>query len=92
MFWRKNKKKEAIELQTAQAELLRIQIEFLPHMRYPTTIVREGSRWVCSFQCHPDPLQCVTAYGDSPSQACANFDALWNADPPEIDPEELEQF
>lgn len=92
MFWRRNKQTDQIQLQVAQHELLRIQMEFLPHMRYPTVVVREGSRWVCSFPCHPDPLICVTAYGETPTQACNNFDLLWNSDPPEIDLEELEQF
>ncbi len=92
MFWKRNKKRDGIQVQVAHHELLRIRAEFLPHMLYPTVVVREGSKWVCSFPCHPDPMLCVTAYGETPAQACSNFDALWSASPPEIDAEELEQF
>ncbi len=66
--------------ETHAAELLLVEqkMSFLPSRNFPVSIHREGSRWVCSFGFHPDPAFHVTAYGDCPAQACANFDALWN--------------
>ena len=90
MFWKRDP--SPLELDKAKFELLRIQIELCPHMVYNAAIVREGSRWCCTLPCHSDPLQCVTAYGDSPQQACLNFDALWNTNPPDFEEDELEQF
>lgn len=62
----------------AALQLMYAQMSLLPHSRVPVSITRDGSRWVCTFACHPDPMKCVIAYGESPSQACLNFDHLWN--------------
>lgn len=72
------------EAEAAKADEILTKMSFLPHRAWPVQIYREGSRWLCMLQHHPDPLQCVIAYGDSPAQACENFDALWNA-PTEMD-------
>jgi hypothetical protein len=63
--------------EAAEAMSLAARMTLMPSNRLPVTVYRDGSHWVCSFDCHPDPLKCVVAYGESPSQACANFDALW---------------
>ena len=62
----------------ADLELLIARLSLLPHNCLPITVTRDGSRWVCMYECHPDPLRCVIAYGESPKQACENFDNLWN--------------
>ncbi|MCI0564798.1 MAG: hypothetical protein MN733_40545 [Nitrososphaera sp.] len=66
-----------VELEVAKAKLLKIQTSFSPHRNVPVRIFRDGSRWVCLYQSHPDIMKCVVAYGDSPAQACFNFDNLW---------------
>lgn len=76
---------EQLKLQEQQLknEYARLRVEELkerltPHCNVPVTIYREGSRWVCIFEGHPDETKCVVAYGESPKQACDNFDNLWN--------------
>lgn len=82
------RQKASIEVEIAQAKLLRLQYNFLPHLNVPVRVYRDGSRWVCIFESHPDPMRCVIAYGDSPAQACSNFDALWRGGHIIQDPEE----
>lgn len=70
-------------------------MEFLPHMNVPVRVYREGPRWVCIFESHPDMQSCVVAYGDCPRQACENFDHIWNGTGfalPDVEEEEEEQF
>jgi hypothetical protein len=40
---------------------------------YPVTVEHDGLRWICQY------LGCDEAvgYGDSPSDACSAFDAMW---------------
>jgi hypothetical protein len=92
ILWRLRKKILEKQLQKAEAELMTAQHLMLPSNCFPVQIIREGSRWVCTFPCHPDPLQCVTAYGDSPLQATINFDNLWTGVGEIIETEEEEQF
>lgn len=82
------RQKASIEVDIAKAKLTRIQQQFLPHLNVPVRVYRDGSRWICIFESHPDPLRCVIAYGDSPSQACSNFDSLWLGGHILPDPEE----
>lgn len=66
------------KLERAKLEHKACVMSFRPSHQLPISITRDGSRWVCIFQCDPDPLKCVIAYGDCPEQATQNFDALWN--------------
>lgn len=84
--------KATIEIEIAKLRLLEQQVSFAPHLNVPVRVYRDGSRWVCIFESHPDHLRCVVAYGDSPAQACRNFDALWNGGYIMQDPEEEEEF
>ena len=77
-------KKRQLELQILQVRLRneklkqsRIMLEFLPSYQLPVTITQENGRWVCGYYCHDDDMQNAVAYGDSPQQACMNFDQLW---------------
>ena len=88
MFSSLKKQKDQLEVEIAKTRLLRLQLQLLPHLRVPVRVYRDGSRWVCIFESHPDQLRCVIAYGDSPAQACSNFDALWNGGYVLQDPEE----
>ena len=85
------RQKASIEIEIAKLRLLEQQVSFAPHLNVPVRVYRDGSRWVCVFESHPDPLRCVVAYGDSPAQACRNFDALWNGPDFLIDSEEPEE-
>jgi len=88
-------KKARLEVEAARLRVIEMQMRFLPHCNVPVTVTREGSRWVCMFETDPDPLNCVVAYGESPAQACSNFDALWNGAPGfvlEDQEDEEEQF
>ena len=67
-----------LKIERAKVKLLEAQYKLLPHRNVPARLYRDGSRWVCVFQSHPDPMKCVIAYGDSPMQACVNFDNIWN--------------
>jgi len=75
------RKRIALQIEVEKLRVLDMQMRFLPHCNVPVNVVRDGSRWVCSFDSDPDPLKCVIAYGESPAQACSNFDALWNGAP-----------
>ena len=97
MFWKTLKaikmKIAENEMEESEALAIRARMSLMPHQQWPVTVTREGSKWVCSYPCHPDPLQCVTAYGDSPGQACSNFDSLWHQTDGLIDsPEDEEEF
>lgn len=48
-----------------------------PSWYLPVEIYRDGSKWVCILESSEELLDCPVAYGDSPKQACDNFDALW---------------
>lgn len=85
-----------MELATAKVLYYKAMNGMRPSRQLPITVYREGSRWVCIFETDPDIMKCVVAYGESPEQACMNFDCLWNGtaefliDPE--DEEEEEQF
>jgi len=89
------KKILALKLRKAELQLTEVMMNFRPSRQLPISVRREGSRWLCIFECDPDPTQCVVAYGESPEQATANFDYLWNGAPGfviEDEPDEEEQF
>lgn len=75
------RKRIALQIEVEKLRVLDMQLRFRPHCNVPVNVVRDGSRWVCLFESDQDPLKCVVAYGESPAQACANFDALWNGAP-----------
>ena len=84
-----------IKIERAKLDLLRTMLSFRPSRQLPITIVRDGGKWVCTFETDPDQMKCVTAYVESPEQATQNFDALWNGsgivlDDPEAEEEEEE--
>lgn len=66
-----------VDLRTAQAKYATAMARLRPSQTYPVNITLDGSRWVCTLFTDSNPLKCVTAYGNSPSQACENFDLLW---------------
>lgn len=72
------KKILAVKLRKAEMQLIATMANLRPSRQLPITVRREGSRWVCTFEVDPDPMNCVTAYGESPEQATSNFDYLWN--------------
>lgn len=80
MFGIQQLKKQLLKhkIETAKLEHLSVLMSFRPSRQLPINIVREGGKWVCSFETDPDEMKCVTAYGDCPEQATQNFDALWN--------------
>jgi len=76
--------KEQLELEILKTKLKRANYELgrtmtymRPSMTYPVCVYLDGTRWVCTLETHNDPLKCPTAYGESPDQACNNFDHLW---------------
>lgn len=81
--------KAQLEIEVSRYKLIAYQLELLPHMRYPVRIYRDGGHWVCILETDPEPMNCVIAYGESPAQACRNFDSLWNG-ANIIEPEEEE--
>lgn len=85
------KQKLQLDIKLGELRVLEQQISFAPHLNVPVRVFREGSRWVCVFESHPDPMRCVIAYGESPAQACRNFDALWNGTGFLLDGEEPEE-
>jgi len=80
MFGITQMKKQLLKhkIERAKLEHIAVMLSFRPSRQLPISVVREGAHWVCSFETDPDPLKCVTAFGDSPEQATQNFDALWN--------------
>ena len=89
------KQEQQLKVELMKLKVLAQQLSFSPHLNVPIRVYREGSRWVCVFECDPEPLNCVMAYGESPAQACSNFDALWNGAPGfviEDQEDEEEQF
>jgi len=84
-----------VKLQRAKLNVASLMTTFRPSRQLPISVTRDGSRWVCLFECDPDPMKCVIAYGESPEQATVNFDYLWNGVPGfviEDTEEEEEQF
>jgi hypothetical protein len=83
------------QLKHAQLKLARTLQSFRPSHQLPVTIVNKGGHWVCKFECSSEPMENAIAFGDSPEQACLNFDALWNGQVPILNDnyeEEEEQF
>jgi hypothetical protein len=83
------------KLKRAELSVSSQYMNFRPSRQLPISVRREGSRWLCVFECDDDPLKCVAAYGESPEQATMNFDYLWNGAPGfviEDEPDEEEQF
>lgn len=74
-------REQELKVELMKLRVLEQQISFAPHLNVPVRVYRDGSRWICTFECDPDPLKCVIAYGESPAQACRNFDSLWNGAP-----------
>jgi len=74
-------KEQQYRTKLAELKVIEQQYSLAPHCNVPIDLFRDGSRWVCMFHCHPDPLKCVVAYGESPQQACSNFDHLWVGTP-----------
>lgn len=77
--------KEQIELELMQMKLKCAKIDLVrslnwlrPSYTFPVNVKLDGTRWVCYLETDPDPLKCPIAYGESPAQACENFDNLWN--------------
>lgn len=70
-------REQSLLVQAAELNLIEQKLMFLPSRSFPIMVHRDGSKWVCSFGFHPDPTFHVVAYGESPAQACTNFDALW---------------
>ena len=66
-----------LKMSTARNKMVTSQLNMLPSARLPVGVIREGSRWMCILADHPELLECVVAYGDSPQQATMNFDSLW---------------
>ena len=85
----------AAKLKKAELSVVETMMNFRPSRQLPISVRREGSRWLCVFECDDDPTKCVVAYGESPEQATRNFDYLWNGAPGfvmEEEPDEEEQF
>lgn len=86
MFERLRLRKQLLQLKvaTAQEKLATQQhmkteamLRLCPHYYLPTAIYTEGGKWICELEeCH-EHQQGVIAYGDSPLEACMNFDKLW---------------
>jgi hypothetical protein len=70
------KKKAQTELQIQQLELALVLQRFLPSHQLPITVINEGGRWVCKFECSHNPLENAVAFGESPKQACDNLRQL----------------
>ncbi len=66
-----------IRVKSAKLDLARSMSLLRPSFIFPVNVYLDGSRWVCMLETHPDPLKCPIAYGESPAQACDNFDNLW---------------
>ena len=67
-------------LQTAQLRAVYALNVLKPSFNFPVRVYLDGSRWVCIYDTNEDMLKCPVAYGESPKQACDNFDNLWNGD------------
>ncbi len=80
MFGLRQLKKKilSIKLKTAELKLGDQYMLMRPSRQLPITVRREGTRWLCLFECDSDILNCVVAYGDCPEQATMNFDYMWN--------------
>ena len=94
--------KEQLELELIATKVKQAKIDYIrslnwlrPSLSYPVNIKLDGSRWVCTLETDADPAKCPIAYGDSPRQACENFDCLWNGAADFLvdgEPEEEEEF
>lgn len=80
------------KLETAKLLHFRAMRTLLPSSIYPVTIRRDGSRWICILQTDQNPLLCPAAYGDTPMEACTQFDSLWTEKGEVLDYDEEEQF
>lgn len=67
----------SIRVKSAKLDMVRSLNGLRPSYMYPVCVYLDGSRWVCSLETHHNPLKCPVAYGESPAQACENFDNLW---------------
>lgn len=66
-----------VKLKQANYELGRTMTYMRPSMTYPVSVFLDGTRWVCLLDTHNDRMKCPQATGESPDQACDNFDHLW---------------
>lgn len=64
--------------QIAKLDLFHALESLRPSHNLPVRVRLEGTRWVCILESDFDILKCPVAYGESPKQACENFDNLWN--------------
>ena len=69
--------KAQAEAEAATLKLRLIQLGFRPSLNLPVRVYREGGHWVCVLETSEEMTECPVAYGDSPHQACINFDHLW---------------
>ena len=69
--------KAQADAEAAVMKLRLIQLRFRPSLNLPVRVYLEGGHWVCTLETSEEMLECPIAYGDSPHQACMNFDHLW---------------
>lgn len=51
------------------------QLNGSPHVIYKAKVVQDGNAWCASVG--ENPMEGVFAYGDTPQQACEEFDKAW---------------
>lgn len=59
----------------AQAFLWAMQALNAPHVRMRPAVYKDGDKWCALYG--PDIQGGVAGFGDSPEQACAEFDKAW---------------
>lgn len=74
-----------IDLKESQLSLQRTMTDSLPHERYFTKVIRHpnGERWICvAFNHDAGDLFTNRPFGegDSPREACQDFDRNWNGE------------
>lgn len=88
-------RQEQEKLAILQLQHAKMRHSLRPSHCYPVTIRREGSNWVCILEHEDEITDCVVAYGGSPAQAMANFDAFFmgaGLELSEPDEDDEEQF
>lgn len=70
--------REEAEKKTADVRLEYVRLQMRPHMAYSATVVRTETGFRCFIDDQESDLgEPFYADGDTPAEACDNFDQLW---------------
>lgn len=89
---RKEAEIQDLRIRNGEADVEHTEGWMIPHRRYHTSVYRhvDGQRWICACGGDRGDMLGNTPYGEgnSPAEACADFDRCWTEgdyEPPEGD-------